>query len=314
MKYSIGIDMGGTTTKIGLFSSSGKMIERKEIPTRVALGQEVMFQDIADTVIQLTAQNEIALQDCGVGIGVAGPVEESGYVKALVNLNLYDLYPGKELSQRLKGIPVAIGNDANVAALGELWQGGGKGRKSLMFITLGTGVGCGLIVNERIINGHHGLGGEIGHIWVNTDEPETCNCGGHGCLDQMASATGIVRNAKRFLEKETEESSLRKIESLSAKDVFDAAKSGDFIAEKTVDYCMGFLGKCIADVTYVIDPEIVVLGGGLSEAGQYLLDVVYRHYTYYPRLKKCRSEFALAQLGNHAGMYGAAKLALDHAH
>lgn len=311
MKYSIGIDMGGTTTKIGLFSAYGTMISETEIPTRSALGRDVLFQDMADAVLKLTAEQGVSMGDCAVGMGVAGPVEEDGYVEGLVNLNQYDLYPGRELSQRLHGIPVAVGNDATVAALGEMWQGSGKGHKSLLFVTLGTGVGGGVVVNGKVISGCHGLGGEIGHIWVNPDEPECCNCGGHGCLDQMASATGIVRNAKRFLAKEQDESSLRAIENLTAKDVFDAAKAGDSIAVKTIDYCMGFLGKAIADICYVIDPEMVVLGGGLSKAGQYLLDVVYRHYDYYPRLSRYRSEFALAQLGNHAGMYGAAKLALD---
>ncbi len=311
MKYSIGIDMGGTATKIGLFSDEGQMLQCAEIPTRVALGLDVMFSDIADTVRGLCAQNQLSLQDCAVGMGVAGPVERNGYVEGLVNLNLYDLYPANELSKRLDGIPVAIGNDANVAALGELWQGGGRNCQSLLFVTLGTGVGGGIIVNQRVIHGCHGLGGEIGHIKVNPEEPDNCNCGGRGCLDQMASATGIVRNAKRFLARESCDSVLRGMERITAKDVFDAAKAGDPLAERCVNYCLSFLGKTIADINYIIDPDVVVLGGGLSKAGQYLLDVVYRHYDRYPTLTKSRSRFALAELGNDAGMYGAAKLALD---
>ncbi len=313
MNYSIGIDMGGTTTKIGLFSVLGDLLDDTEIPTRSALGRETLFHDMAEAVMALCAKHNVPLSDCCVGMGVAGPVEEDGYVEGLVNLNQYDLYPGKELSQRLKGVSVAVGNDANVAALGEMWQGSGKGHRSLLFVTLGTGVGGGLIVHERIVSGTHGLGGEIGHIKVNPDEPELCNCGGRGCLDQMASATGIARNAKRFLARSEEASLLRSMENLSAKDVFDAAKQGDAIAEQTIDYCMGFLGKTIADINYIIDPDMVVLGGGLSKAGQYLLDVVYKHYDRYPTLTKHRSTFALAQLGNQAGMYGAAKLALDAA-
>lgn len=313
MKYSIGIDMGGTSTKIGLFTAEGQKLHCGEIPTRVAMGKDVIFQDIAQQVQTLLQEQHIDAADCAFGLGVAGPVEEDGHVQALVNLNLYDLYPGDELSACLGGCPVAVANDANVAALGEFWQGGGSGHKSLLFITLGTGVGGGIILNEQIIPGCHGLGGEIGHIWVNPEEEERCNCGGHGCLDQMASATGVVRNAKRFLAKEKEQplSCLHGVENLTAKEVLDAAKAGDALAEKTVDYCMGFLGKCIADICYVIDPEIVVIGGGLSKAGDYLLDMIYRHYDYYPRLKASRSTFALARLGNDAGMYGAAKLALD---
>ncbi len=313
MKYSIGIDMGGTTTKIGLFTAEGSMMEEREIPTRSALGRDVLFQDIADTVLALSKDHGFSMENCAVGMGVAGPVEDSGYVEALVNLNQYDLYPAQEVSKRIGGTPVSIGNDATIAALGELWQGGGKGRKSLFFVTLGTGVGGGLVIHEKIVNGCHGLGGEVGHIYVNPDEPELCNCGGQGHLDQMASATGIVRNAKRFLQRESRGSALRSVENLSAKDVFDAAKAGDELAADVIDYCMSFLGKTIADVTYIVDPEIVVIGGGLSKAGQYLLDVIYKHYDKYPKLKKCRSEFALAKLGNQAGMYGAAKLALDEA-
>ncbi len=311
MKYCIGVDMGGTTTKIGLFSSEGKLMDKKEIPTRVALGRKSVFQDIAACIRTLTQAHAVMLSDCSVGMGVPGPIDETGYADVMVNLDMYDFYPGKELSELLDGIPVKAANDANVAALGEMWQGGGKGYKSLLFVTLGTGVGGGIILNERILHGAHGLGGEIGHIWVNPDEPETCNCGGHGCLDQMASATGIVRNAKRFMAKSEKPSALEKFDNLTAKDVFDAAKAGDAIAEKTVDYCMGFLGKNIADVTYVIDPEVVVIGGGLSKAGQYLLDVVYNHYKRYPKLKKCLSDFRLAELGGDAGMYGAARLALE---
>ena len=311
MNYGIGVDMGGTATKIGLFSKDGQLLDKAEIPTRVALGLDVMFSDIADCVRGLCAKNQLSPEDCAVGMGVAGPVEKDGYVEGLVNLNMFDLYPAKELSKRLGGIPVSIGNDANMAALGELWLGGGRDCSSLLFVTLGTGVGGGVIVNGQVIHGCHGLGGEIGHIKVNPEEPDFCNCGGRGCLDQMASATGIVRNAKRFLASSNEDSSLRALETITAKDVFDAAKNGDKLAEQCIDYCMSFLGKTIADINYIIDPDVVVLGGGLSKAGQYLLDVVYRHYDRYPTLTKRRSRFALAQLGNDAGMAGAAKLALD---
>lgn len=310
MRYCIGVDMGGTATKIGLFTEEGTLLSKTEIPTRVALGLDTMFTDIAESVKELCSQNNISLEDCAVGMGVAGPVDRNGYVEGLVNLNMYDLYPARELSKRLGGTHVAIGNDANMAALGELWLGGGRNCSSMLFVTLGTGVGGGIIVNKQVIHGRHGLGGEIGHIKVNPDEPDLCNCGGRGCLDQMASATGIVRNAKRFLAKDDTESSLRALENITAKDVFDAAKAGDILAEQCIDYCMSFLGKTIADINYIIDPDVVVLGGGLSKAGQYLLDVVYRHYDRYPTLTKNRSNFALAQLGNDAGMAGAAKLAL----
>lgn len=311
MKYCIGIDMGGTTVKLGLFSREGQLLERDEIATRWQLGRQTVLKDIAASARTLTGRRKIPLHDCTAGFGVAGPIDSQGYADAVVNLNMYDFYPGRELSEKLDNIPVTAANDANVAALGEMWQGGGKGYQNLLFITLGTGVGSGIVLNEKIIHGAHGLAGEIGHIWVNPHEPETCSCGGKGCLDQMASATGIVRNARRFLAKTEAESSLRQINDLTAKDVFDAAKAGDAVARETVDYCMGFLGKSIADVSYVIDPEIVVIGGGMSKAGQYLLDVVFDHYRRYPKLKKTLCRFALADLGGDAGIYGAARLALD---
>lgn len=303
--------MGGTNTGIGLFTRDGVLLERQEIATRTAAGWQSIFSEIADCVHGMMKRWDLTLQSCGVGIGVPGPVEANGYVESCVNLNMYDFYPAKSLSQMMGGARVCVANDANVAALGEMWQGGGKGYRSLVVVTLGTGVGSGIIVNEKIMYGAHGLAGEIGHIWVNPSEPEICNCGGRGCLDQMASATGVVRNARRMLEKTQADSLLRGVENMTAKNVLDAAKQGDEIACKTVDYCMGFLGKSLADVSYVADPEVFVIGGGVSKAGQYLLDVIYEHYRKYPKLKQRLAHFALAELGADAGIYGAARLALD---
>lgn len=310
MNCYIGIDLGGTTVKIGLLSGEGDILEKREISTRVMEGYEIIFGDIAAGVRDIAENNRILLKNCQIGMGIPGPVEESGFVESMVNLNMYNIYPGRILSGLLDKKPIAVANDANVAALGEMWQGCGKGCKSVIMVTLGTGVGSGIVINGNILYGAHGLAGEIGHTWVNPDEPEPCNCGGHGCLDQMASATGIVRNAKRFLEKTQKDSILRSLENLTAKAVFDAAKEKDEVAESTIDYCMGFLGKSLADVSYVIDPEIVIIGGGVSKAGKYLLDIVYRHYRRYPKLKDSYPEFSLAELGSDAGIYGAARLAM----
>ncbi len=311
MRHCIGVDMGGTTIKFGIFSEEGKLLGKSEIPTRWQQGKDTVLQEIAAEVRRLAIQFSLSLPQCGIGFGIPGPVNEKGYAGALVNLNMYDFFPGCELSALLDGIPVAAANDANIAALGEMWQGGGKGYQSLLFVALGTGVGGGVVLDGKILPGARGLAGEIGHIWVNPEEPELCSCGGRGCLNQIASATGIVLNAKRFLEKSSEPSSLSKIAELTAKDVLDAAKAGDAVAVQTVDYCMGFLGKMIADVSYVIDPQAVVIGGGLSKAGQYLLDVIFDHYRRYPKLQKELCDFRLAHLGGDAGIYGAAKMALD---
>lgn len=311
MKYLLGVDLGGTTTKIGLFTDQGELIEKRDILTRVFLGRDAVFKDITGCIEEMIEVHGVDLSDCTAGLGVPGPIDENGYADVVVNLNMSDFYPGKALSDLLGGMPVKAANDANAAALGEVWQGGGRGYRSSMFVTLGTGVGGGVVIGERILHGAHGLGGEIGHIWVNPDEPELCNCGGHGCLDQMASATGIVRNARRMLLQSNEKSLLRDAQDMTAKDVLDAAKQGDAIAGCAVDYCMGFLGKTLADVSHVADPEVFVIGGGLSLAGPYLVDVIAGHYRKYPRLKPNPAKFALAQLGTDAGMYGAARLALD---
>ena len=309
MTNYIGIDLGGTTVKTGLFSMDGCLLNHTEIPTRSSLGRETIWKDIADSVRSLAAIENADLSSCRIGMGMPGPIETDGFLEAAVNLNMYNLYPGKELSVFLDGMPVKVANDANAAALGEMWKGGAQGYKNLILITLGTGVGSGVIIDGSVVYGAHGLGGEIGHIWVNPDEPELCKCGGRGCLDQMASATGIVRNAHRFLAKSSQDSILRNRENLTAKDVIDAAKDGDEIAVEVVDYCMRFLGKAIADITYVIDPEVVVIGGGISKAGTYILDLIFEHYRNFPMIKKCRTHFELAKLGGDAGMYGAAYLA-----
>ena len=308
MKYSVGIDLGGTTTKIGVFSHDGDLLYKAENPTKAVSGRDIIFGDIADGVRKLILSHGIRLDDCDIGLAMPGPIEKTGYVEAVVNLNMYDFVPADILSPMLNGKHITVVNDANAAALGEMWQGGGKGYQNLILITLGTGVGSGIVINGRVIYGAHGLGGEIGHIWVNPDEPELCKCGGRGCLDQIASATGIVKNAYRFLEKESGNSILRGRDNLTAKDVIDAAKAGDHLADKALNYCMEFLGKAIADITYIVDPDIVVIGGGISKAGNFILNMIYDHYKNYPKVKKTLTPFALATLGGDAGMYGAAYL------
>ena len=311
MKYSIGLDMGGTTTKIGLFTAEGQMLEEAEIPTRSAMGRETLFQDMADAVTALCGKCGIPLAECCVGMGVAGPVEENGYVERLVNLNQYDLYPGHELSQRLNGIPVAVSNDANVAALGEMWQGGGKGSSNMVLVTLGTGVGGGVIVEGKLLTGIHGSGGEIGHLKINPDESTACGCGKHGCLEQYVSATGIVNQAKRFLADCDTPSAMRNLNPLTAKDVMDLAKNGDAVALRVAEAFGEILGRALAIVSCVCDPEVFVLGGGVSKAGTYLIDLVQPSFVKHAFPATEPTRFGLAILGNDAGIYGAAKLILD---
>ncbi|MCC8167773.1 MAG: ROK family glucokinase, partial [Clostridiales bacterium] len=256
----------------------------------------------------------------GIGVGVPGPVNARGVVNGCVNLG-WDVVDVKALLEELSGLPVEVGNDANVAALGEMWQGGGRGCENVLMVTLGTGVGGGVIVDGHIIAGAHGAGGEIGHMTVNPDEVSACNCGRCGCLEQYASATGIVRVAKAYLKDagkalanqgaQQNQSVLYNMEDITAKDVFDAAKSGDEAAAAITDKVCGILGIALANIAVVADPEVIVLGGGVSKAGKYLADKVQKAFTGYA-FRACRdTQVALAQLGNDAGIYGAVKLMIE---
>lgn len=312
MNIAIGIDVGGTNLNFGVFTQSGQLIKKSIRSTNITSGGKTILINVADEIKSI--QNELAVSRhriLGVGIGMPGPVLDNGYVESCVNLNLKDMNSTVTLSELLNGIPVVTGNDANVAALGEMWKGGGEGYQSLLFVTLGTGVGSGVVFKQRIVYGSKGLAGEIGHIVVNPHEVEVCNCGKRGCLDQMASATGIVRNAKRFLEFTDAESGLRSLPQLTAKEIVDFAKQGDVLAYIIVDYCMSFLGKCLADVSYVIDPQVFVIGGGVSKAGEFLTKMIERHYEKYASLKKEKTPVVVAKLGEDAGIYGAAKMIID---
>ena len=311
-KKCIGIDVGGTTAKIGLLSVQGQILDKPEIPTRKEEGGKYILPDIARSVLDYLKTHQISVQElAGAGIGVPGPVMPDGNVEVCVNLGWTDVNPEKELSRLLGGVYVKAGNDANVAALGEMWQGGGKGHKSLMLFTLGTGVGGGVVLDEKIVSGFRGMGGELGHIVVNFDEPLQCNCHNHGCLEQYASATGIVKEAHRSVEASEEPSVLRKKPDFSCKDVLDAAKAGDRLALETVHRCMRYLGLAMHYVSHVTDPEIFVIGGGVSKAGQFLLDIIREYYEGFTVMGRRKADIGLATLGNDAGMYGAARLILD---
>ena len=312
MNYCFGIDVGGTSVKLGLFDTEGNLLDKWEIPTRKDNGGEQILPDIAASVKDKIAERKIdAAQVCGVGIGVPGPVTPEGYVPVCVNLGWKDIYPGRELSALLGGASVRVGNDANVAALGEFWRGGAQGCSNVVLLTLGTGVGGGVILDGKVVDGVHGAGGELGHVIVNPDEPLACNCGSHGCLEQYASATGVVRVAGRILAAKPETASvLREKEDFSAKDVFDAAKAGDAIADEAVDTLCRYLGLATANCALTIDPEVFVIGGGVSRAGAILTDRIEKYFEKYTPLLKIKAKFALATLGNDAGIYGAARLVL----
>lgn len=312
-KTCIGIDIGGTSVKLGLFETDGTLLHKWEVPTRKEEGGRHILEDIAASIRQTLAEKGIAMEDvAGAGMGVPGPVMPDGYVEVCVNLGWRDMNPQQELSAMLGGLPVKSGNDANVAALGEMWQGGGKGYTDIVMVTLGTGVGGGIIIDEKIIAGKHGLGGEIGHIHVRDDEHEHCNCGGTGCLEQIASATGIAREARRKMAASDVPSALRQYgDDVTAKDVMDEAKKGDALAIEVADMVGHYLGLVLAQLAMTTDPEMFVIGGGVSRAGQFLIDKIEASYEHFTPISKNKGKIGLAKLGNDAGIYGAARLVLD---
>ncbi len=311
-KTCIGIDIGGTTVKLGLFTVSGKLLDKWEVVTRKEEEGRFILEDVAASIKGVLADKGIDISDVmGVGMGVPGPVMPDGYVEVCVNLGWKDRNPQQELSRLLDGMPVKSGNDANVAALGEMWQGGGKGYTDIVMVTLGTGVGGGVIIDEKIIAGKHGLGGEIGHIHVRDEEWEHCNCGGVGCVEQIASATGIAREAKRKMEASDVPSSMRQYgQEITAKNVLDEAKAGDAMALEVVEIVGRYLGLMMAQIALTVDPEMFVVGGGVSRAGQFLIEKIEKYYDYYSPISQNKGKIGLALLGNDAGIYGAARLVL----
>ena len=311
MKYGFGVDLGGTTVKLAWFNENGDLLDKWEIPTVTAGGGAQILPDIAASIDgYLTEKGIDRSQVIGIGIGVPGPVDGKGVVNKCVNLGWGVFNIEKTLSD-LTGLPVKAGNDANVAALGEAWKGGGNGCENMVMATLGTGVGGGIIIDGRPVSGVHGAGGEIGHLVLNKDETEQCGCGKYGCVEQYCSATGVVRLAKRHLAASTQASPLRAIDNLTCKDVFDAGKEGDALALEILEDVYDCMGQFLANVCCVADPELVVLGGGVSRAGQVLLDGAKRYFDKYIFHASRSIRFALASLGNDAGAYGAFKLVLD---
>ena len=310
-KYAFGVDVGGTTVKMGLFDLEGNVLDKWEIPTDISDQGEHVLPDIAAAVKGKLEEKNISVSEVqGIGIGVPGPVDAQGNVLRCVNLGWGQL-PLTELLHEMTGIPAAAGNDANVAALGEMWKGGGKGHQSIVMVTLGTGVGGGVIINGKILAGNNGAAGEIGHMAVNIHETERCNCGNKGCLEQYVSATGIVRMAKMRLEQDDAETVLREKQPLTAKDVLDAAKAKDVVGMELLEQIGEVLGTALARISGVCDPEVFVIGGGVSKAGTIITDVAKKYYREHAFPDSKNTEIVLAELGNDAGIYGSVKMVLD---
>lgn len=310
--YAFGVDIGGTTIKLGFFTTAGGLLESWEIPTRTEADGSYILSDITEAVNRFLEEKKISKQDVeGVGVGVPGPVGPDGTVFKCVNLGWGVVNVERRLTE-LTGLKAKAGNDANVAALGELWQGGGKGYQDIVMVTLGTGVGGGVILGGKILAGVNGAAGEIGHIPMYDDDPETCGCGKRGCLEQYASANGVVRIAGRWLEAHPDTaSSLRGMERYTSKEIFDEARRGDAAAAEIVEEAGRLLGKAMASIACVVDPEAFVIGGGMAKAGEILLDVIRKYYRRYAFHASREAEFKLALLGNSAGIYGGVRMVLE---
>lgn len=311
--YAFGVDIGGTTVKIGLFSTQGQLLEKWEIKTRTENNGEFVLPDVTASIQDKLQEKHIPTSEIeGIGIGVPGPVDDNSTVYRCVNLGWGVFNIREQMNVLLPEISnVAAGNDANVAALGELWQGGARGHQSAVMLTLGTGVGGGVVCGGKIIAGINGGAGEIGHITVNPDETVQCACGKYGCLEQYASANGIVRLAKVMLQKSSAPSALRDMETFTSRDICDLAREGEPMAKDIVERCCEYLGRAMSFVSCTIDPEVFVLGGGMSRAGTILTDTILKYYQKYAFHVSVNTQIAIAELGNDAGMYGCVKMILQ---
>lgn len=309
-KYAFGVDIGGTTVKMGFFSTDGELLDKWEIKTDTSDSGKNILPDIAASIQKkLEAEGITADEVSGIGMGLPGPVDDEGNVLKCVNLG-WGVFNVEKAIKELTGISGKAGNDANVAALGEMYRGGGRGYSDVVMITLGTGVGGGIILNGKILPGTNGAAGEIGHFPVNDDETECCGCGKKGCLEQYASANGIARVARLRLAATDDETVLRSLETVTSKDIFDAAKAGDAFSLQLVDDLGRMIGKACANISIVVNPEIFVIGGGVSKAGTILTDVIEKYYRHYAFHASRDTKIALATLGNDAGIYGGVKMVL----
>ena len=310
-EYAFGIDLGGTTAKIGLFTTSGALLEKWEVATDTSHAGEHILENLAAAVLGKMKEQSIQPEQVeGVGIGVPGPVLDSRIVPIVcANLGGWgERNVSAQLSGLLDGLKVLVGNDANVAALGEIWMGAAKGAKNAVMVTLGTGVGGGVVVNGKVIDGVHGAGGEIGHITVNRHETAVCGCGKRGCLEQYSSATGVVRCMKKLLDENPDTPCVLRGTEFAAKDVFDAARNGDALAAREVDEMSDTLGMALANIASTVDPEAFLVGGGVARAGDVLFAPLNKHFQEYA-FKSCReTPIKQASLGNDAGIYGAVRL------
>lgn len=309
-KVYVGVDIGGTTIKVGICNENGELLQTFEGPTGTDKGTDQILSNIADYARHIVAESPYSWEQVeGVGVGVAGFMDfDTGFMKFSPNLPLTNV-PLKDHLEAALGKSVRVNNDANVAALGEAWGGAGRGFASVVCYTLGTGVGGGIVVDGRLIEGSSGMGGELGHMSIVPDlEAIQCGCGKMGCLETVSSATGIIRMAEDAVER-GDRTTLAELEALTAKDVFDAAKNGDEVAQRIVSRAAFYLGKSMAAVSVIINPKRFILGGGVSKAGEFLFSQIREVFYKYAQDKAQEGvDIVAAELGNNAGVVGAAGL------
>ncbi len=309
MRLIFGVDIGGTTIKFGKFTEELKLLEKWSVETDLSDYGAHIVPQVAEVLSAHMKEQKIRKEEVlGIGMGIPGPVTSGGYVEKCVNLHWTGFNPVTELQKFFPGFVIRAENDANVASLGEYFQGAGRDASSMMMVTLGTGVGGGVILDGKILTGAHGIGGEIGHIATDPTQEETCNCGNKGCIDQCASATGIVRKAEKLLKSLDQASVLRELETLTAKEVCDGAREGDELSVRIIEECMYPLGVGLAHFSHAFDPEMYVIGGGVSLAGEVILDAVRKGYEAHLFLIGKGADIRLAELGNDAGVTGACAL------
>ncbi len=313
MAYIFGVDVGGTTVKLGLFSGEGKLLEKWSIPTNTDNNGESILPDIAASVLSKVEEKGIKESEMlGVGLGLPGPVDDKGVIRKAVNLHWQDTFNVEDRLRECLGgkIKVKAGNDANVAALGEAWVGAGKGCKNLLMITLGTGIGGGVIINGKIVTGAKGAAGEIGHIYMGEDTEEACNCGNRGCLELFASATGIVRLLKKELEDNPDEKTLMRDRKADSKELWDSVKEGDPLAIRVAEKFGKYLGTGLSVAAAILNPEMIIIGGGVSMSGDVIMPFITENFNKHVFHASKDTVFARATLGNDGGIYGAAALLL----
>ncbi|CYT96572.1 ROK family glucokinase [Streptococcus suis] len=316
-KKIIGIDLGGTSVKLAILTTEGEIQEKWSIKTNILDDGSHIVPDIIDSIKQRFDTHGLTKDDfLGVGMGSPGVVDsEAGTVIGAYNLNWKTLQLVKDQFEAALGLPFFIDNDANVAALGEQWVGAGNNNPNVVFMTLGTGVGGGVIAAGNLIRGVKGAGGELGHITVDFNEPFACTCGKKGCLETVASATGIVNLSRRYADQYAGNAKLKQMiddgQDVTAKDVFDLAKEGDDLALIVYRHFSEYLGVACANIAAVLNPAYIVLGGGVSAAGEFLLDGVRKVFAEnsFPQIKES-TQIVLATRGNDAGVLGAASLVL----